>query len=220
MPHVTTDDGVKLHYEEAGDGHPDRLRPRIRRRPPQLRAADALLLAALPLHRLQCARLPALRRSAEVERYSQARARDDIRAVMDATEDRQGARRRPLDGRVRHAALRHALSAMRARSLVIGGLRLRRGTRQAAAVSGRGRRTAAQRFDRHRDGRGRMRYALGPTRVQLQNKDPRGWREFAPQLAEHSAPARRNTHARRAEAAALRSTTSSTRWRRSPCRRW
>ena len=29
-------------------------------------------------------------------------------------------------------------------------------------------------------------YALGPTRVQFQNKDPRGWREFAAQLAEHS----------------------------------
>jgi pimeloyl-ACP methyl ester carboxylesterase len=29
-------------------------------------------------------------------------------------------------------------------------------------------------------------YALGPTRVQFQNKDPRGWREFAHQLAEHS----------------------------------
>jgi len=30
-------------------------------------------------------------------------------------------------------------------------------------------------------------YALGPTRVQFQNKDPRGWKEFADQLAEHSA---------------------------------
>src|SRR5204863_4833064 len=29
-------------------------------------------------------------------------------------------------------------------------------------------------------------YALGPTRVQHQNKDPRGWREFADQFAEHS----------------------------------
>ena len=29
-------------------------------------------------------------------------------------------------------------------------------------------------------------YALGPTRVQHQNNDPRGWREFADQLAEHS----------------------------------
>ena len=29
-------------------------------------------------------------------------------------------------------------------------------------------------------------YALGPARVQLQNKDPRAWREFADQLAQHS----------------------------------
>ena len=29
-------------------------------------------------------------------------------------------------------------------------------------------------------------YALGPTRVQFQNKDPRGWAEFRDQLAEHS----------------------------------
>ena len=29
-------------------------------------------------------------------------------------------------------------------------------------------------------------YALGPTRVQFQNKDPRGWKEFRDQLAEHS----------------------------------
>src|SRR5262249_40734715 len=29
-------------------------------------------------------------------------------------------------------------------------------------------------------------YALSPARVQLQNKDPRGWREFADQLAGHS----------------------------------
>jgi len=29
--------------------------------------------------------------------------------------------------------------------------------------------------------------ALGPTRVQLKNKDPRGWAEFGGQLAEHSA---------------------------------
>jgi pimeloyl-ACP methyl ester carboxylesterase len=29
-------------------------------------------------------------------------------------------------------------------------------------------------------------YALGPSRVQFQNKDPQGWREFADQLAQHS----------------------------------
>ena len=31
------------------------------------------------------------------------------------------------------------------------------------------------------------RYSLGPSRVQFQNKDPRGWREFADLLATHSA---------------------------------
>jgi pimeloyl-ACP methyl ester carboxylesterase len=30
------------------------------------------------------------------------------------------------------------------------------------------------------------RYAVGPSRVQFQNKDPHGWAEFAAQLAEHS----------------------------------
>jgi pimeloyl-ACP methyl ester carboxylesterase len=30
------------------------------------------------------------------------------------------------------------------------------------------------------------RYAVGPARVQLQNKDPRGWAEFAARLGEHS----------------------------------
>src|SRR5438309_1840471 len=29
-------------------------------------------------------------------------------------------------------------------------------------------------------------YAIGPSRVQFQNKDPRGWAEFAAHLAEHS----------------------------------
>ena len=30
-------------------------------------------------------------------------------------------------------------------------------------------------------------YSRGPTRVQFSDKDPRGWREFADQLADHSA---------------------------------
>jgi pimeloyl-ACP methyl ester carboxylesterase len=37
------------------------------------------------------------------------------------------------------------------------------------------------------------RYALGPARVQFQNKDPQGWEEFARQLAGHSALGSANT---------------------------
>jgi pimeloyl-ACP methyl ester carboxylesterase len=36
-------------------------------------------------------------------------------------------------------------------------------------------------------------YAIGPTRVQFANKDPRGWLEFAGQLADHSTRGSANT---------------------------
>ena len=36
-------------------------------------------------------------------------------------------------------------------------------------------------------------YALGPTRVQYQNKDPRGWKEFEEQICEHSSVGSANT---------------------------
>jgi len=36
-------------------------------------------------------------------------------------------------------------------------------------------------------------YALGPTRVQYQNKDPRGWAEFSQQLTEHDWQGQANT---------------------------
>jgi pimeloyl-ACP methyl ester carboxylesterase len=43
----------------------------------------------------------------------------------------------------------------------------------------------AERFERD-PARSFASYAVGPARVQLRQKDPRGWREFAEQLAEHS----------------------------------
>jgi pimeloyl-ACP methyl ester carboxylesterase len=36
-------------------------------------------------------------------------------------------------------------------------------------------------------------YTMGPTRVQFQNKDPRGWAEFAAQMAEHNPVGSANT---------------------------
>jgi pimeloyl-ACP methyl ester carboxylesterase len=52
---------------------------------------------------------------------------------------------------------------------------------------------AAQEFERSGMAESAKRYALGATRVQLQNKDPRGWHEFAAQMAEHSARGSANT---------------------------
>jgi hypothetical protein len=48
-------------------------------------------------------------------------------------------------------------------------------------------------FDRIGMAEGAKRYALGATRVQLQNKDSRGWNEFAAQMAGHSALGSANT---------------------------
>jgi pimeloyl-ACP methyl ester carboxylesterase len=45
----------------------------------------------------------------------------------------------------------------------------------------------AQRFEREGMRAVAAVYAQGPTRVQFADKDPRGWQEFAAQLAEHSA---------------------------------
>ena len=49
MPFATTNDGVRLYYEETGSGSAGDLRARVRRRPAELGAADAALRQALPL---------------------------------------------------------------------------------------------------------------------------------------------------------------------------
>jgi hypothetical protein len=57
--HAVAKDSVRLHYEEAGSGTPI-IFLQVRGRPHQLGAADALLLARPPLHRLFGARLYAI----------------------------------------------------------------------------------------------------------------------------------------------------------------
>jgi pimeloyl-ACP methyl ester carboxylesterase len=80
----------------------------------------------------------------------------------------------------------------RARSLVIGGCGYgaEKGTRAQFQDEAE---HAAQMFERIGMAEGASRYALGATRVQLQNKDPRGWHEFARQMATHSALGSANT---------------------------
>ena len=53
--------------------------------------------------------------------YSQARAADDILAVLEAIGEGPGPRRRPLDGRLRHPPLRPAPPSRWALSLCVGG---------------------------------------------------------------------------------------------------
>lgn len=191
MPHVTADDGVKLYYEEAGEGIPivfvHEFAGDYRSYEPQIRYFS---------RRYRCVAYnargyPPSEVPEETAKYSQARARDDIRAVLDGL----GIERAHVVGismggfAALHFGMRYG---DRARSLVIGGCgygaeKGRRAQFQDEAEH------AARMFERIGMAEGAKRYALGATRVQLQNKDPRGWREFAAQMAEHSALGSANT---------------------------
>ncbi len=191
MPYVMTDDGVKLYYEEAGEGvavlFVHEFAGDHRSYEPQMRYfARRYRCVAYNARGYPPSDVPG-----EVGRYSQARARDDIRAMLDGLGiDRAHVVGVSMGG---FAALHFGMRyGDRARSLVIGGCgygaeKGRRAQFQEEAEN------AALMFDRLGMAEGAKRYALGPTRVQLQNKDPRGWREFAAQMAEHSAPGSANT---------------------------
>jgi pimeloyl-ACP methyl ester carboxylesterase len=184
MPHITTDDGVKLFYQEVGTGIPIVFVHEF--------AGDVRSWEAQFRHfgqRYRCiaynARgFPPSDVPDSVGRYSQTRARDDIRAVLDGLKiDKAHIVGLSMGG---FATLHFGFTYPdRARSLVIGGCgygaapdQRNKFTEEAEA--------AAARFAEIGMAKAAEAYALGPTRVQYQNKDPRGWREFADQLADHS----------------------------------
>ena len=184
MPHITTDDGVKLYYQEVGSGIPIVFVHEF--------AGDSRSWEAQFRHfgrRYRCiaynARgFPPSDVPEGVERYSQARARDDIRAVLDGlTIDKAHIVGLSMGG---FATLHFGFTYPdRARSLAIGGCGYGAAPDQRQKFVAEAER-AATHFEEIGMAKAAEAYALGPTRVQFQNKDPRGWREFADQLAEHS----------------------------------
>ena len=185
MPHLTADDGVRLYYEETGSGAPivfvHEFAGDHRAWEPQIRffsrhyrcitySARGFLPSDIPTD-------PAA--------YSQARARDDIRSVLNELSiERAHIVGLSMGG---FATLHFGLSyPERAVSLVIGGCGYgaEPGEREKFAAETA---ATAKRFDDLGMAKVAAGYAIGPTRVQFANKDPRGWQEFATQLAEHSA---------------------------------
>ena len=191
MPYATADDGVKLYYEEVGGGTPIVFVHEFAADHRSMGGADALLRPAPPLHHLRRARLSALGRPEKPTSYSQDRATDDILAVMKHLEARQGAHRRPVDGRLRVPAFRPA--PCRARAVAgRGGRGLRRGEGPAGQSSGRGRgrgEVAAQR------GHGRVRREVMPTgrRACSSRTRTRAASPSSKELGEHSALGSANT---------------------------
>lgn len=184
MPHLTTDDGVRLFYEEAGAGLPivfvHEFAGDHRSYEPQLRHfARRYRCIAYNARGYPPSDVPA-----DGNAYSQDRARDDIRAVLDALGiDRAHIVGISMGG---FAVLHFGFTYPdRARSLVIAGCGYGAEPDKRAQFAAEAE-TSAQRFETVGMDKAALAYALGPTRVQFQNKDPRGWQEFANQLAEHS----------------------------------
>jgi len=191
MPHITTDDGVRLYYEETGAGTPVVF---VHEFAGDTRSYEGQLRYFARRYRAiayNARGYPPSDVPAEVERYSQERACDDIRAVLDGL----GIAKAHIVGiSMGGFATLHFGFAYpeRALSLVVAGCGYgaEPGKRQQFAdeVANTARHIADAGMKVTAES-----YAIGPTRVQFQNKDPRGWAEFAAQLAEHSTSGSANT---------------------------
>ncbi len=184
MSYATTDDGVKLYFDESGRGKPlifvHEYAGDHRSWEPQMRYFSRYYRCIA----FNARGFPPSDVPDDPEQYSQARARDDILAVLDHLQLRKAhVCGLSMGG---FAALHFGIAyADRAHSLVVGGCGYgaapdkREQFRQETSA-------AAAQIEKEGMPEVAKRYSLGPTRVQFQNKNPRAWREFADQLAGHS----------------------------------
>lgn len=191
MTWATTKDNIRLHYEEAGSGTPivfvhefagdwrawePQMRHFSRRHRCLTYSARGYLPSDVPK---------------DVNAYSQENAVQDILAVMDAAKiDRAHIVGLSMGG---FATLHFGLTAPeRALSLTVAGAGYAAEKSTQEIMRAKSRATADE-FEKIGAKEMAKTYALGATRVQLQNKSPRGWQEFATQLGEHDTLGAANT---------------------------
>jgi len=189
MPTIRTDDGVHLHYEEAGSGTPlvfvHEFAGDHRSWEPQLRHfARTHRCIAYNARGYPPSDVPQ-----SAQHYEQQRQCDDIVAVLDALQLRQAhvvgcsmGAFATLHFGMQHA--RHAATA-RALSLKLVGV----GSGAYPAIHRAWQRECVERAATiRRDGMAQLMasYGHGAARLQYLRKDPRGFAEFARQLASHS----------------------------------
>src|SRR3954470_18803128 len=184
MPHLTTDDGVKLYYEETGKGIPIVF---IHEFAGDYRSWENQVRYFARYYRcitVNARGYPPSDVPKDGAKYSQERARDDIRSVLEALKiDKAHIVGLSMGG---FATLHFGFAYPdRARSLVVAGCGYGAEPEKRAQFMAEAE-ASAKRFETVGMQHAALGYALGPTRVQFQNKDPRGWQEFTDQLAEHS----------------------------------
>ena len=210
-------DGARLYYEEAGAGEAvvfvHEFAGDCRSWEPQIRHFS---------RRYRCVAFnargyPPSEVPDDQALYSQDIAADDIAAVMrGAGVDRAHVVGMSMGGfAALHFALRYADMA---RSIVVGACGYGAKPEESAQYALDSEAIAVEYETRGAAGVAEI-YANGAYRLQLKEKDPRGWAEFRDQLAEHSTP-----KARRAPCGGCRSTAPRcgawTVSRKCRCRRW
>jgi pimeloyl-ACP methyl ester carboxylesterase len=191
MSYAQSADGTRLYYEEAGTGTPivfvHEFGGTYRSWEPQMRAFSrhhrCITFAARGY--------PPSDVPDDVDRYSQAIAVDDIVAVIDAA----GVERAHVVGlsmggfATLHLGLDHPARAL---SLVVAGAGYG-AEKQFEDYFRNVSLEVARQFETQGSAQFATTYSLGASRVQFQNKDPRGWREFADLLGRHSSTGAANT---------------------------
>lgn len=191
MPYAITDDGVRLYFEETGSGTPvvfvHEFAGDHRSWEPQIRHfARRYRSIAFDARGYPPSDVPDT-----ASAYSQNRAADDIASVLDHLGiDRAHVVGLSMGGFASlHFGFRHPARAL---SLVVAGCGYGAEPSQreqfraeaeaiAAMITSEGMAAFAEK------------YAYGPSRVQFENKDPRGFAEFKRLLADHSAIGAANT---------------------------
>jgi pimeloyl-ACP methyl ester carboxylesterase len=185
MPSITTDDGVSLHAEVCGEGAPllfihefagdhRSWEPQVRRFASSYRCVTYAARGYPP------SGVPD-----DIAAYSQDRAVADALTVLDSL----GARQAHVVGlsmggfAALHLTLRYP---DRVRSAVVAGVGYGSQPERQAAFRAESE-VIARAYETEGSASVAARYAVGPARVQFQNTNPKGWAEFAAQLAQHSA---------------------------------
>ncbi len=191
MPYAQTDDGIRLWYEETGTGTPmifvHEYAGDHRAWEPQMRFFGQRYRAITYGAR----GYPPSDVPDDVSKYSQYRAADDIASILDGLKiEKAHIVGLSMGGfATLHFGFRHPDRAL---SLTVAGC----GYGAEAGERDKFRaevRVIAKFIDDNPIEAFAEQYAYGPTRVQFENKNPRGFAEFKQQLAEHSKIGARNT---------------------------